>query len=136
VSGSSGSSGSVGRRPGVDAAPGIETVIARLLTVGTYLAMGLVLLGVVGMLVNGIDPLDHGAFPPFDLRQIPAEMLALQPAGFLWAGIVVVMCLPLGRVIVAGLGFLRVGDRRLAAVSLGVLLVVLVSILAALRPGG
>ena len=125
-------SGSTVRRPGVDAAPGIETLIARLLTVGTYGAMGLVLVGVIGMLVQGIDPLSHGAFPPFDLRQIPAEMLSLQPAGFLWAGIVMVMCLPLGRVVVAGVGFLRVGDRRLAAVSLGVLLVVLASILAAL----
>jgi len=129
-------SGSVGRRPGLDAAPGIETVVARLLTVGTYLAIGLVLVGVVGMLRDGIDPLDHGAFPAFDLRQIPAEMLALEPAGFLWAGIVLVMCLPIGRVIVAGIGFVRVGDRRLALVSLGVVLVVFASIVAAIGLGG
>ena len=129
-------SGSVGRRPGVDAAPGIETVVARLLTVGTYLAIGLVLVGVVGMLRDGIAPLDHVAFPPFDLRQIPAEMLALEPAGFLWAGIVLVMCLPIGRVIVAGIGFLRVGDRRLALVSAGVVLVVFASIAAAIGLGG
>ena len=118
-------------RSGGDGSPGIESVVARLLTVGTIVAMGLVLVGVVGMLVQGIDPLDAGA-PAFDLAQIPAEMLALEPAGFLWAGIVLVMCLPLGRVVVAGIGFLRLGDRRLAAVSLGVLLVVLASILAAL----
>ena len=129
-------SGSAGRRPGVDAAPGIETVVARLLTVGTYLAIGLVLVGVVGMLRDGIAPLDHVAFPPFDLRQIPAEMLALEPAGFLWAGIVLVMCLPIGRVIVAGIGFLRVGDRRLALVSAGVVLVVFASIAAAIGLGG
>ena len=129
-------SGSAGRRPGVDAAPGIETVVARLLTVGTYLAIGLVLVGVVGMLRDGIAPLDHVAFPPFDLRQIPAETLALEPAGFLWAGIVLVMCLPIGRVIVAGIGFLRVGDRRLALVSLGVVLVVFASIVAAIGLGG
>ena len=129
-------SGSAGRRPGVDAAPGIETVVARLLTVGTYLAIGLVLVGVVGMLRDGIAPLDHVAFPPFDLRQIPAEMLALEPAGFLWAGIVLVMCLPIGRVIVAGIGFFRVGDRRLALVSAGVVLVVFASIAAAIGLGG
>jgi len=129
-------SGSAGRRPGVDAAPGIETVVARLLTVGTYLAIGLVLVGVVGMLRDGIAPLDHVAFPPFDLRQIPAEMLALEPAGFLWAGIVLVMCLPIGRVIVAGFGFLRVGDRRLALVSAGVVLVVFASLAAAIGLGG
>ena len=125
-------SGSVVRRSGVDAAPGLETLIARLLTVGIYVAMGLVLVGVIGMLLQGIDPLGHEPYPPFDLRQIPAQMLALEPAGYLWAGIVLVMCLPLGRVIVAGIGFLRAGDRRLALVSLGVLLVVLASIAAAI----
>ena len=60
------------------------------------------------MLATGTDPLDHGAIPPFDLAQIPSEMLALQPAGFLWAGIVLIIALPIGRVVVAGVGFLAV----------------------------
>ena len=121
----------VTRRPGVDAAPGLETIIARLMTTGTYLAMGLVLVGVAGMLLAGVDPLAHGTPPAFDLGRIPGNLLALRPEGFLWAGLVVVMGIPIGRVIVAGIGFLRVGDRRLAAVSLAVLLVVLASIIAA-----
>ena len=59
-------------------------------------------------------------------------MLALQPAGFLWAGIVLVIALPIGRVVVAGVGFLAARDRRMALISLLVLLVVLASIVAAI----
>ncbi len=62
-------------------------------------------------------------------------MLALQPAGFLWAGIVLIIALPIGRVMVAGVGFLAVHDRRMALISLLVLLVVLASIAAAIGLG-
>jgi uncharacterized membrane protein len=117
------------------AAYGLEALIARLLVVGLWLAMGLVLVGVILMLVTGTDPFAHGAIPPFDLAEIPSEMLALQPAGFLWAGIVLVIALPIGRVMVAGVGFLAVHDRRMALVSLLVLLVVLASIAAAIGVG-
>jgi hypothetical protein len=44
-----------------------------------------------------------------------------------------VLALPLGRVVVAGGGFLAARDHRLAHVSLAVLLVVLGSIAAAIR---
>ncbi len=88
---------------------------------GLWLAMGLILVGVVLMLATGMDPFDHGAVPPFDLAQIPSEMLALQPAGFLWAGIVLIIALPIGRVMVAGVGFLAARDRRMALISLLVL---------------
>ena len=47
-----------------------------------------------------------------------------------------VLALPLGRVIVAGVGFLAARDVRLALVSLAVLLVVLGSIVAAIRLEG
>jgi uncharacterized membrane protein len=109
----------------------IEVLVARLLQVGTYVAMGLVLIGVVGTQLAGIDPLALDVPPPFDLKAIPAQMLALEPIGFLWAGLVLVLCLPIGRVVVAGVGFLAAHDRRLALVSLAVLLVVLGSIISA-----
>ncbi len=125
------------RRTGshLDAAA-IEAVIARLLVVGTYLAMAFILVGVLGMLAGSIDPMDHGTPPLFDLTRIPDDVIALRPAGFLWLGIVTVIALPIGRVVVAGVGFLATQDRRLALVSLAVLLVVTVSILAALGLGG
>lgn len=113
-------------------ADALEAMIGRVLVAGTWTAMGLVLVGVVLMLMTGVDPLDHGGVPPFDLASIPADLLALQPAGFLWAGIVLIVLLPVGRVIVAGLGFVAARDGRLALVSLLVLLVVIASIAAAL----
>jgi len=108
----------------------LESRVSRLLVIGTYLAIGIVLVGVVGMLASGVDPLAL-ATPSFYLPQIPADIAAGKPEGFLWLGLVAVLALPLGRVIVAGLGFLAARDTRLALVSLAVLLVVTASIVAA-----
>ena len=113
-----------------DPATRLETTVARLLVAGTYLAMALIVAGVVLLLAAGLDPLTAPA-PPFDLATIPADIAALEPEGFLWLGLVVVLALPLGRVVVSGVGFLVGGDRRLALVSLLVLLVVVGSIAAA-----
>jgi uncharacterized membrane protein len=121
---------------GADVAWRLETTISRLLVAGTYLAMGLILVGVLLMLAAGVDPLAHGGVPPFELSAIPAEIAAGNPLGFLWLGLVAVLALPLGRVTVAGLGFLAARDMRLALVSLAVLLVVLGSIVAAIRLEG
>ena len=119
-----------------DVAWRLESTISRLLVAGTYLAMGLIIVGVLLMLAAGIDPLAHGGVPPFDLSTIPAEIAAGNPLGFLWLGLVAVLALPLGRVVVAGVGFLAARDARLALVSLAVLLVVLGSIVAAIRLEG
>ncbi|MEO5966225.1 MAG: DUF1634 domain-containing protein [Candidatus Limnocylindrales bacterium] len=118
--------------PVSDAAFAIEATIARLLVLGTYTAIGMVLLGVIGMALTGVDPLGVATAPSFDLGRIPADILALRPEGFLWLGLVLVLALPIGRVVVAGLGFLAARDGRLALVSLLVLLVVTGSILAAM----
>jgi uncharacterized membrane protein len=119
-----------------DVARRLESTISRLLVAGTYLAMALILVGVLLMLAAGIDPLAHGGVPPFDLASIPAEIAAGDPLGFLWLGLVAVLALPLGRVLVAGVGFLAARDLRLALVSLAVLLVVVGSIVAAIRLEG
>lgn len=118
------------------AAASIETLVARLLMVGTYVAVALVLAGVVGMLATGVDPLAHGASPAFDPVRIPADLLTLRPQGFLWTGLVVVLLLPIGRVVVSGAGFLAAHDRRLALVSAAVLLVVIASIVASVALEG
>ncbi|HEY4188988.1 MAG TPA: DUF1634 domain-containing protein [Candidatus Limnocylindrales bacterium] len=83
------------------AATAIESLVAQILVVGTYVAVGLILVGVVLMLAAGTDPLSPGAYPPFDLASIPAQIRSGDPTGFIWAGIVLVMALPIGRVVVA-----------------------------------
>ena len=119
---------------GIEAAAGIETIAARLLTWGTRIALGFVLVGVVGMFLAGVDPTD-AAQPGYSVTAIPGQLLALQPEGFLWAGLTFAVVLPLGRVVVSGAGFLGAGDRRLALVSVLVLLVIGASVVAALGLG-
>ena len=115
-----------------DTAARIETQAARVLTWGTRIALGFVLVGVVGMLLAGVDTI-RSAQPPYSLAAIPGQLVALTPEGFLWAGLTLLVALPLGRVVVAGAGFLAAGDRRLVLVAALVLLVIGVSIVAALR---
>jgi len=122
---------SAGTRSGDRTAYALEALVSKVLVVGTWTAMGLILAGVLLMLIGGVDPLAHGVTPPFDPARIPADMVALKPEGFLWAGIALIVALPVGRVVVAGVGFLAAGDRRLALVSLLVFLVVVGSVAAA-----
>ena len=107
----------------------LERSISRLLAGGTYLAIALLAIGFGLMLVNGISPLDQA--PPFDVRQIPADILALRPTGFLSLGLIVVVATPSSRVIAALVGYARVGDRRMVIVATAILVVIAVSVLLA-----
>jgi len=107
----------------------LERSISRLLAGGTYLAIALLAIGFGLMLVNGISPLDQA--PPFDVRQIPADILALRPPGFLSLGLIVVVSTPSSRVIAALIGYARVGDRRMVIVATAILVVIAVSVLLA-----
>jgi uncharacterized membrane protein len=118
--------------PASDTAARLEVLIGRLMVWGVYAAMALIVTGIVLAGLAGIDPLAHTLEPALDPVGIVTAMLALQPEGFLWAGIVLILAIPIGRVVVAGVGFLATGERRFALISLMVLLVVLVSIVTAL----
>ncbi len=107
----------------------LERSIARLLTVGTYASIVLLAIGFVLMLAAGISPLD-GA-PPFDAAAIPADILALQPVGFLWLGLIVVVATPAARVAASLVGYLRQGERRMALVAVAILVVIGLSVLLA-----
>jgi uncharacterized membrane protein len=107
----------------------LEQSIARLLTAGTYLAIVLLAIGFALMIAMGIGPLS-GA-PPFDVTQIPADILALQPTGFLWLGLIVVIATPSARVAASLVGYLRAGETRMAIVSVAILVVIALSIVLA-----
>ena len=100
--------------------------IGRLMIVMTYISVGLLAVGVVLMLVNGISPLDDA--PSFDLNAIWADLLAGMPVGFLWLGLIVVIATPIVRVSVAAIGFARQGQWRMVGVGLGILLVIAIGI--------
>jgi len=105
----------------------LELRIARLLILGTYLGVALLAVGILLMLASGTDPLATPSVP-FDPASIPGDALALRATGFLWAGILVLMALPVTRVAIAAAAFARAGDRRMAAIAVAVLVVLAMSV--------
>ena len=106
--------------------PGLERTIARLLTGGTYLSIGLLTIGLGLMLATGIDPLSDG--PAFDPARIVPDVLALRPAGFIWLGLLAVVATPAARVATSLVGFARSGERPMVAVAALILFVIAVSV--------
>ena len=100
----------------------LDRTVARLLTGGAYLSVGLLAIGVVLMSANGISPLADT--PVLDVGRIPADIVGLKPTGFLWAGLFVTLATPLARVAASLVGYLAGGERRMAAISIGILVVV------------
>ncbi len=108
----------------------LEASIARLLRLGVYLSIALLVAGVVALLVAGISPL-AGA-PRFDPTAIPADLVDLRPDGLLWLGLLVLVATPSVRVLAALVGYLRSNEPRMAAISLLILVVIAASIALAL----
>jgi uncharacterized membrane protein len=108
----------------------VEQVIARLLLAGTIAGVALLAVGVGLMAVNGISPVS-GTFPPFVPGTVLADLVALRPEGFLWAGIVILIATPIARVIGELVTFTKRGDRLLALVALAILGVISLSVIVA-----
>jgi uncharacterized membrane protein len=111
----------------------LELSIARVLTVGTYASIALLVAGVAAMVVAGRSPLDHA--PGFDPARIAGDIAALRPEGFLWLGIVLVVATPSARVAASLVGYLRRADRAMAVVSVLILVVIALSVAAATWSG-
>lgn len=108
--------------PGRAAERDLERVVGRLIVAVTYVAVGLLLVGVLLMVVAGISPLAGG--PPLDPASLPLDVARLDPAAFLWLGLLAVIATPLSRVIAAAVGYARIGDRFLVAVALAILVII------------
>jgi uncharacterized membrane protein len=106
-----------------------DRTIGRILIWLTYIAVALLAVGVALMLASGISPLD-GA-PPFDLSAIPADIAALQPAGFLWLGLLAVLVAPIARVVVAGIGYGLDREWVMVLVAIAILAVIAVGVVSA-----
>lgn len=105
----------------------MEHRIARIITIGTYLGVGLLAVGVVLLLAAGISPLDSP--PPLEPGAALEALVTLQPEGFLWLGIVIVIATPVARVAAALVGYAEAGDRRMALVSAAILAVIGLAVL-------
>jgi len=107
-----------------------ERLSGRLLIGVTYVSVVLLLIGVALMIKDGISPLDGG--PGLDLAALGATLAALEPAGFLWLGLLVVIAAPICRVIVAGIAYARDADWLMVGISVAILLVIAIGIGSAL----
>jgi uncharacterized membrane protein len=110
-----------------------DRTIGQLMIAVTYVAGAVLLVGVLLMLASGISPLSGG--PPLDLGSLIADITSLQPAGFLWVGLLMVIATPIMRVIVAAVGFGLAGERRMVLVAIAILGVIALSIATALAAG-
>jgi uncharacterized membrane protein len=104
----------------------LESTIARLLSIGTYVSIALVAFGVILLFVAGSSPLDKA--PGFDLDRLPSDLAGLKPTGFLWLGILGLILTPAARVTAALVGYARTGERPMLLVSALILLVIAVGV--------
>jgi uncharacterized membrane protein len=112
---------------------GVEAQVARILSLGTRIAVGLLAAGSVLLVASGTSPLEP-RWLPLDPASLPADLLALRPTAFLWLGLVATIGTPLLRVAAATWGFRRAGDRRLAALGVAVLIVIALAVVAGSLP--
>lgn len=107
----------------------VDARIARLLALGTRAAIALLAVGSILFLAEGTSPLVPD-LPPLDLRALPAELLSLRPAAFIWLGLMATIATPLLRVAASSLAFGRAGERRFLVLGAAVLVVVALAIVA------
>jgi uncharacterized membrane protein len=112
----------------------LDRTVARLLTIGTYLSVGLLAIGVLLMALAGISPVD-ASMQPLDLGRIPAELIAGRPEGFLWLGLLAAIATPLGRVASSLVGYIRGGERRMAVIAVAILVVVATAVVVGVIAG-
>jgi uncharacterized membrane protein len=106
----------------------LDLSIARLLTTGTLISIGLMAVGVVLMAIHGIDPLT-ATYPAFSLGTIVPDLLALQPVAFLELGLTVVIAMPPSRVVASLIGYRRRGEQVMVLVSVVILIVISLSVI-------
>jgi uncharacterized membrane protein len=118
---------------GTPAGRTFERRLGRLLIAVTWIAVVLLAVGVTIMLIRGTSPLAGG--PSFDPERLLDDLAALDPAGFLWLGLVAVLLTPISRVIGAAIGFVRSAEPLMAVVSGSILVVIAIGLAAALGAG-
>jgi uncharacterized membrane protein len=107
----------------------LDRLVARLLTIGTYGSVTLLVAGVAAMLVSGASPLDEA--PRFDAARVVDALIALRPEGFLSLGLLVVVATPAARVLASLVGYVRQGDRPMTFVAAGILAVIALGVVLA-----
>jgi len=105
---------------------GAERQIGRLMIVITYVSVALLTLGVGLLLGMGISPLAGG--PGLDLARLGSQVVGLDPAGFLWLGLIAVIAAPISRVALAAFAYSRRGDRLMVGIAGAILAIIVIGI--------
>lgn len=115
----------------------IESVVVRVLRIGVYTSVVLILLGVAltAIQLRGelMDPARLSDFAgnraprPRTLPELGAGLVALAPESIVALGILVLIATPIVRVLASMIAFIRLRDRTFAIVTAAVLLALLVS---------
>jgi uncharacterized membrane protein len=103
-----------------------ERRIGRLLIAITYVSVGLLTIGVVLLLGAGISPVAGG--PGLDPGSLGSAIATLDPAGFLWLGLLAVIAAPISRVVLAAVVYARADDGLMVAVAAGILAIIAIGI--------
>ncbi len=111
----------------------LEAAIGRLLGLATLAAVVLLAIGGILLLAAGVSPLDPA--PGLDLGRLVPDVAALQPAGPLWLGLLVVLATPAARVVAALVGYMARGEEGMAAVAALILLVIAAGVVAGVVGG-
>ena len=115
--------------PGAARTVATERRIGRLLIAVTYLSVATLAIGLVLMIADGIAPTSGG--PLLDLGGLARQIVALDPAGFLWLGLLAVVAAPIGRVVVAGVAYAGEADWLMVGISIAILAVIAVGVTSA-----
>ena len=112
----------------------IEARLARVLSRGSALAVGLLSVGIVLMLAHGLSPLDVP--PALAVGRLVDDLVTLHPAGYLWLGAIAVLSLPIVRLIVAVAAFWTAGERPRAAIGVATMAVIAAGVILGLGGKG
>jgi uncharacterized membrane protein len=115
----------------------LELAIARLLRIGVLAAGTLIAIGWVGSL--GLEGHSYGSLSTYAPSPLPASISALARSGawaplVCYAGLALLVALPLARVLLTALLFARTGERFLSCVAACVFLALVLSFLLGLNP--
>jgi uncharacterized membrane protein len=108
---------------------GAERLIGRLLIALTYVSVAFLVVGVGLMARAGISPMSGG--PALDLATLGEAIGTLDPAGFLWLGLLAVVSTPISQVLVAAVSYARSGDRAMVGIALTILTIIVVGVVTA-----
>lgn len=91
----------------------LNSIIARVLVIGLLTAITLLVVGVILTIARPEIPVPHST----SVKDIPAQLAALEPGGFYQLGLLVLLATPFARVVALGVVFARRRQWLFAGIS-------------------